>query len=173
MVHQVFYHCPCPDGIFGALSAYLHLQVSLGEQTRFVGHTVYAGEQEIQQHLDSLHQDDSLFLIDYCGRDGFIVEAARRVRRVVLLDHHKSAAETLDELRAASSWPHNLEVVIDMNRSGATISWDYFSALNVRETLSLNCGCWAATLTYYFALAGDCEGRIEGCPRGEAQVGGG
>lgn len=130
---QVFYHCPCPDGIFGALSAYLHLRQSPGEQrTRFVGHTVYASEAETQSHLDSLHPEDTLYMIDYCGKQGFLVDAARRVKRVVLLDHHKTAAEILDELRATSAWPANLEVVIDMDRSGATISWDYFSALTVR-----------------------------------------
>jgi oligoribonuclease NrnB/cAMP/cGMP phosphodiesterase (DHH superfamily) len=45
--------------------------------------------------------------------------------RTVVLDHHKTAQEAL------SNWtdkPENLEIVFDMNRSGAGITWDYFSA---------------------------------------------
>ncbi|KAK2969823.1 hypothetical protein RJ640_023552 [Escallonia rubra] len=44
------------------------------------------------------------------------------LRSVVVLDHHKTALETLEPVAAAS----NVDLVIDMGRSGATIAYDYF-----------------------------------------------
>lgn len=42
---------------------------------------------------------------------------------MVILDHHKTA---LDSLPKDGEGPENLRCVVDMNRSGATISYDYF-----------------------------------------------
>jgi oligoribonuclease NrnB/cAMP/cGMP phosphodiesterase (DHH superfamily) len=42
---------------------------------------------------------------------------------VVILDHHKTAFESLPQ---NGQGPGNLHCVLDMNRSGATISYDYF-----------------------------------------------
>lgn len=43
--------------------------------------------------------------------------------RVVVLDHHKTALETLPP---NGTGPPNLQIVLDMKRSGATIAYDYF-----------------------------------------------
>lgn len=43
--------------------------------------------------------------------------------RVIVLDHHKTALESLP---GKGEGPPNLECLLDMNRSGATISYDYF-----------------------------------------------
>lgn len=44
-------------------------------------------------------------------------------KRVVVLDHHKTALETLPP---SGTGPANLHVELDMTRSGATIAYDYF-----------------------------------------------
>jgi oligoribonuclease NrnB/cAMP/cGMP phosphodiesterase (DHH superfamily) len=41
----------------------------------------------------------------------------------VVLDHHKTALETLPP---NGTGPPNLQVLLDMRRSGATIAYDYF-----------------------------------------------
>lgn len=43
--------------------------------------------------------------------------------RVVVLDHHKTALETLP---SNGTGPPNLQILLDMKRSGATIAYDYF-----------------------------------------------
>ena len=48
--------------------------------------------------------------------------------RVIVLDHHKTAAEHLGPSTGAHP---NLEVNLDMGRSGATIARDYFSPLGL------------------------------------------
>jgi oligoribonuclease NrnB/cAMP/cGMP phosphodiesterase (DHH superfamily) len=53
---------------------------------------------------------------------------AKHAQKVIILDHHKTA---LDQFPEGKSSPlPNLEVNIDMNRSGATMAWDYFKALH-------------------------------------------
>lgn len=53
---------------------------------------------------------------------GFAQDVAQRAARTVVLDHHKTAAAHLPR---DHSFPR-LEVNLDMNRSGATIAYDYF-----------------------------------------------
>ena len=48
--------------------------------------------------------------------------------RVIVLDHHKTAAE---HLGASTGAVPNLEVNLDMGRSGATIACNYFSPLGL------------------------------------------
>jgi oligoribonuclease NrnB/cAMP/cGMP phosphodiesterase (DHH superfamily) len=61
--------------------------------------------------------------LDYSGPDGFPQQLAQHVGQVIVLDHHKTAAE---QLLADSNHPANLAVCVDMGRSGATISRDFF-----------------------------------------------
>eukprot|EP00879_Flechtneria_rotunda_P028747 GHRR01030965.1.p1 GENE.GHRR01030965.1~~GHRR01030965.1.p1 ORF type:complete len:305 (+),score=111.17 GHRR01030965.1:144-1058(+) len=76
-------------------------------------------------HWMCITQPDAVaFLLDYTGPDGFPQQLARHVADVVVLDHHKSAAESLAD---TSSHPRNLHVLMDMNRSGATIARDFFN----------------------------------------------
>ena len=65
-----------------------------------------------------------MFLLDYAGPAGFAAALARALPagRVVLLDHHKTAAEDL----ADADLPGNLHVGIDQRRSGAVLALDHF-----------------------------------------------
>jgi oligoribonuclease NrnB/cAMP/cGMP phosphodiesterase (DHH superfamily) len=63
-------------------------------------------------------------MLDYAGPPGFAVEVAKHTRSCILLDHHKTAAEHyLDDTIAL---PPNLQIRIDMERSGATIALEFF-----------------------------------------------
>jgi hypothetical protein len=97
------------------------------------------------------------------GRDNFLIgkkvaiimtmnlDLARCVKRVVLVvntsflsgthyfqDHHKTAFESLENLRYSNALPQNckcfakylisqVESFMSMNKSGATLAWEYFS----------------------------------------------
>ena len=75
---------------------------------------------------ETLGPDDTLFVVDFFGGQEFVRAACARAKAVVILDHHKTAAEELAAMDAAAPRPANLEVVMDMERSGATIARDYF-----------------------------------------------
>ena len=53
--------------------------------------------------------------------------ACSRAKAVIILDHHKTAAEELASKEAEVKAMPNLFLNIDMDRSGATIARDYFA----------------------------------------------
>eukprot|EP00891_Asterochloris_glomerata_P005881 jgi/Astpho2/5881/fgenesh1_pm.00080_%23_13_t len=115
----ISYHYPCPDGIFAALAAHIY-HAQHKHPVRWVPNTVYK-PCSVQQM--NLQKDEHLFMLDYIGPPGFAAEAAKHCGRVIVLDHHKTAAESLADRQQL---PHNMDIVLDMKRSGAVIARDYF-----------------------------------------------
>lgn len=56
-------------------------------------------------------------------RQHFVAHIEPAVLRVIVLDHHKTAIEMLTPSEAHCP---NLDLQLDINRSGATIALDYF-----------------------------------------------
>lgn len=115
----VLYHYPCPDGAFAALAAYLYLSAS-STPALYFPNTVYA---PLTVEELPLNEIDHVYLLDYVGPPGFVKQLSSTVHRVVVLDHHKTALEMLGDRTFAGD---NVIKVIDMERSGATISYDFF-----------------------------------------------
>ncbi|MCD7457565.1 hypothetical protein HAX54_035423 [Datura stramonium] len=70
-----------------------------------------------------LSRIDHVYLLDFVGPSGFVQQLKSQVDCVVVLDHHKTARELLG---GGTSVTENVYKVIDMDRSGATIAYDYF-----------------------------------------------
>ena len=161
----VLFHAPCPDGAFAALAAWLHFggesSSSSEKEVKFVPHRVYealevppstsyssalppspsAPASSPSSPLSGLSSKDTVYLLDYSGPAGFPQALAKVAGRVVVLDHHKTAAEQLSKVIEEKAWLkedngegkggtatdlRNLEVLIDQGRSGATISAAHF-----------------------------------------------
>lgn len=58
-----------------------------------------------------------VFMLDFAYRRPVMLEMQRVAKSIVVLDHHKTAAEDLKGLDFC---------IFNMNKSGATITWDYF-----------------------------------------------
>jgi hypothetical protein len=63
----VLYHYPCPDGVFSALAASLGLH-TFHSSIKFIPHTVFASEEELERIKESLFPDDTLYFLDFSGR---------------------------------------------------------------------------------------------------------
>lgn len=100
------YHGNCADGF---TSAWVIHQALLGECDFHAG--VYQ-----QEPPDVLNRD--VFLVDFSYKRPVIEEMRKRANSILILDHHKTAEADLRDL-------HGVEVVFDMNRSGARITWDH------------------------------------------------
>jgi len=159
MRNWIYYHHPCPDGVFGALCAYLYFQprrnptaivaedegVPLDEAEQMfppypvplcnyvpLSHTSTTDkDKDMETDLEFIHSDqgDVVYLIDCIGPPGFVSKLCAKAKKVVLLDHHKTAKEQLDEMKKAGELPVNLTIVMDMTRSGAEIALTYFRDL--------------------------------------------
>lgn len=105
------YHGNCADG-FGAAWAVRH---ALGEQVRFVPGKYGEAPPDVT--------GETVYIVDFSYPLDVLKAMSTQAERIVLLDHHKSAAAALSE--AALACP-NVVVIFDMERSGARIAWDYF-----------------------------------------------
>ncbi|KAF8398828.1 hypothetical protein HHK36_014690 [Tetracentron sinense] len=98
---------------------------------------------KIEMFLLSFHRAEDLpldefsdvYLLDFVGPSGFVREISSKVGSVIILDHHKTA---LEMLYWNTSIGENVISVIDIERSGATIAYDYFKEKLLGDTKNLD-----------------------------------
>jgi uncharacterized protein len=105
----VFYHAKCSDGFLAAFSAWSH----------------FGG---VGDYLPVVHADE---LPDCTGRPVYMLDIAfsretmdrieAQASRLVVLDHHQSAADSLKGFRCRCGGVH-----FDMDKSAARLAWEYF-----------------------------------------------
>jgi oligoribonuclease NrnB/cAMP/cGMP phosphodiesterase (DHH superfamily) len=120
--HQVKPGIDCPDGICAAWIA----ARALGYETVELVPEVYRSEQDKNSYLIPFDaRNKTIVFVDWAGYSEFNMFAiSRSAKKVIILDHHKSQAETLHRLGSLM----NLFVGYVPNEigCGASIAWDYF-----------------------------------------------
>lgn len=101
------YHSNCTDG-FGAAWV---VRKFFGEIDFFPG---------VYQTPPPDVTGKDVILVDFSYKRDIIIEMARSAKRILIIDHHKSAIADLIDL------PDNVKTVFDMNHSGAMLTWNYF-----------------------------------------------
>ena len=111
----VIYHGrKCPDGFAAALAAWLF----------------FAGKAEFLplDHGDIKSVDDlpalngrAVYILDFSLAPGILRAIDERAAKLVMLDHHKSAAEKLTGFACRCGVVH-----FDMSKSGARLAWEFF-----------------------------------------------
>lgn len=106
----VLYHKNCTDGTgakFAAWKKYgdaaVYLPVAYGEPFPELGND----------------PDTEVYILDFSYSKEIIKGLQAKYKKVVILDHHKTAEAELKELVDEN-------VVFDMNKSGAMLAWEYF-----------------------------------------------
>lgn len=113
------------DGIFAAYIAGLSLPK---ETTEFHPHsTTKAFDLNVISETV-----EELYLLDYCGPEGFIERACERFKKVVLIDHHQTAIDYVHK-----EMPANFEKFIKMEYSGCVLTRLYFEAFDLEHRLDM------------------------------------
>jgi oligoribonuclease NrnB/cAMP/cGMP phosphodiesterase (DHH superfamily) len=86
-------------------------------------------------YLAGVYQQDppdvsgrDVYLVDFSYKRQVVEKMLAEAHSVTLIDHHKTAIEDLQPLFMQDSWtgePKQLAHFVDLNRSGATLAWDY------------------------------------------------
>jgi oligoribonuclease NrnB/cAMP/cGMP phosphodiesterase (DHH superfamily) len=122
----VLYHSACKDGF---ASAWAH-------------HRSVAGTDEIVDYVPVYHdtppplfmlKDRDVVMLDFTYKREPMAEVGRVARKLVVLDHHQSASDDLAGF--IPQCPQGSEVIFDMGRSGAGMTWDYFNPHTKRPWL--------------------------------------
>lgn len=110
----IIYHANCLDGFGAAYAAWRHFSEQGTEA----------------EYLPASHGDAppdcsgrEVYIVDFSYKRPLLKQICAQALRVTILDHHISAQEDLAGLELEHD---NLQVVFDMERSGAVLSWAHF-----------------------------------------------
>lgn len=110
----VLYHARCADGFAAALAAWRFY----GGQVECVG--LSHGQVAAVQDLPPL-EGRAIYVLDFAFAPELLAAIDARAAKLVLLDHHKSAAEQLAGFACRCGAVH-----FDMGKSGARLAWEFF-----------------------------------------------
>jgi nanoRNase/pAp phosphatase (c-di-AMP/oligoRNAs hydrolase) len=111
----VIYHGRnCPDGFAAALAAWLFYQ----GQAEFLG--LDHGDVKTVDDLPVLH-GRAVYILDFSFSAEILHCIEQRAAKLVLLDHHKSAADKLSGFTCRCGGVH-----FDMKKSGCRLAWEFF-----------------------------------------------
>jgi oligoribonuclease NrnB/cAMP/cGMP phosphodiesterase (DHH superfamily) len=111
----VLYHGRrCPDGFGAALAAWLYY----GDRAEYVG--LDHGDVQSVDDLPAL-EGRAVYILDFSFSADILTAMDERAAKLVMLDHHKSAAEKLTGFACRCGVVH-----FDMNKSGARLAWEFF-----------------------------------------------
>jgi nanoRNase/pAp phosphatase (c-di-AMP/oligoRNAs hydrolase) len=109
----IVYHNPCNDGAVALWCANYFLPI----EEKIAGR---AGCNP--QNL--IPDNKNILFVDLCPPLDYLFNICKSSSQVVVIDHHKS---TLDDWeQSQENKPANLTMILDMERSGCQMSWDYF-----------------------------------------------
>lgn len=105
------YHSNCADGFSGAWVV-----------SRFFGKErveLFPGIYGNEPPTDVEGKD--VILVDFSYKPEVIHQLATKAKRVLIIDHHKTALPLLEE-----KFPENVKVIVHMDYSGSMLAWSYF-----------------------------------------------
>ncbi|WP_157979503.1 DHH family phosphoesterase [Rhodoferax ferrireducens] len=111
----VIYHGrSCPDGFAAALAAWLFYD----GKAEFLG--LDHGDIKSVDDLPAL-QGRAVYILDFSFSPELLRSIEERAAKLVMLDHHKSAADKLSGFSCRCGIVH-----FDMRKSGARLAWEFF-----------------------------------------------
>lgn len=123
----ILYHAGCYDGF----TAMWVTTKALGGPDAVEAKPIqYKREEDTLKGLEFKGRD--VYVVDFSFDKMTILEMAAQANKMVVLDHHKTAQEALQDIIGHDEML-NLTVEFDMNRSGAGMAWDYFHPNNLDE----------------------------------------
>lgn len=109
---SIIYHDKCSDGLMAAAVAATYFKYDSGIE--------YIGGKHGDAPPDVTGK--AVYFLDFSYKKNVVQEMLKTAREIILIDHHKSALEDLQELIDNKS----IKAYTDLNRSGCSLAWDYF-----------------------------------------------
>lgn len=119
----VIYHADCADGFGAAFAAWL----KFGYEAEYL--PMQYGQDYSKSENTFPVEDREIYILDFSFPRKVMDVLFARAKRVVWLDHHRTAFEMWcddgERIRCEQS-NGNDEVLLDNNKSGALLAWEYF-----------------------------------------------
>lgn len=104
----VLYHASCRDGFAASYAAWKKFGYS--KNVKYIA--VQYGKP-----IPEMEDNSEVYILDFSYPREQLINLNKRMKFLLVLDHHKTAKEDLEGLHFAE---------FDMNKSGAVLSWEYF-----------------------------------------------
>lgn len=119
----VIYHANCADGFGAAFAAWL----KFGDEAEY--RACQYGRDDFEE--GETVQGREVYILDFSFPRDMMEWLFTNAKRVVWLDHHKTAFERWcgkyeHGMRFQNSGPYRVTIDLDDNKSGAMIAWEYF-----------------------------------------------
>lgn len=125
----VIYHANCTDGFGAAFAAWL----KLGDEAEYLPmeylkNTDGVAEFHERVKIDCSISERDVYILDFSLPKVVMYWLFSHAKRVVWLDHHKTAFERMDRTPGELYRVHDAEqcIILDNNKSGAMLAWEYF-----------------------------------------------
>lgn len=114
---KIIHHASCFDGVAGAWVAIQYTTIQGADSAEILPCTY---DERDKFDLSKFNEDDTVIIVDFSFPAEKLNEMASKVRKVILIDHHKTARADLE----GQVFLSNVEIHFDMERSGAGLAWD-------------------------------------------------
>ncbi len=121
----ILYHANCLDGFGAAFAAFEKFREGDGCLCDFVP-AAYGDDPPD-------FEDRNVYLLDFSYRRAELNLLCEKAKSVTIIDHHITAKNDLSGLDKEHD---NLEIVFDMEKSGAMLAWEYFNSLEAPKLFS-------------------------------------
>ena len=118
----VIYHADCTDGFGAAFAAWL----KLGDEAEYL--PMRYGQAKLHEALPFNPLNREIYILDFSFERQIMEFIFKDAKRVVWLDHHKTAFEMwcVEERTLHKAEDDRGYIILDNNKSGALLAWEYF-----------------------------------------------
>jgi len=120
MKTYVLYHKGCQDGLMAATIVNLYFSKDTKVPDYITNIPVQYGDD-----FPEMEDGSIVYIVDFSFDKEILLSLKDRMYHVVVLDHHKTAQEKLADIIGKSE-DGKLEVIFDMDKCGASLTYDYF-----------------------------------------------
>lgn len=113
----VITHAGCYDG-FGAAFAFWKYFGDREPDVQYI-------KAQYSDSFPLLEPNSEVFIADFCYSPEIITNAAKTLKSITILDHHKTSYEKYIIDGISVKLPENVYIEFDMNRSGALMAWNH------------------------------------------------
>lgn len=112
-VDTVIYHSPCSDGAGSGYVVWKYFTLN------YPGKVITYHPMSIGASPPSNLENKNVLVCDYSYKKNITLNLLKKVNKLLIIDHHKSAEKELSEIEDKYK-------IFDMNHSGAMLTWFYF-----------------------------------------------
>jgi len=122
----VLYHKNCTDGFGAAYAAWCKLQDAAIYVAVQYGDDLRAAMVGASEDCEGEYDFTDLYMVDFSCSPADLINFSDVFDRVTVIDHHESAVRKLQESNCLENCNGEVNLILDMERSGAVMTWQYF-----------------------------------------------